>query len=314
MTPPVRRNGVTIGIPLYNEARYIEATIRSAAPQCERALVSDNASTDGSSDVCEALSREYPSVTFTRHPQNQGSAFNFHYVFERASTPYFMWLGGHDVLSDGYVDNLVRLLESNPDAVLAYGAPQYVDGDGKSIGHYEYSFAPLLADRSPAVRTLALIRYLFDCSLVYGVFRTDALRAALKANGATPYLGADHVLLGRAALAGRFVHDPDTHFLRREMRAGDTAAAQVKRMKGDAAPAGEVSRRTMQREQYALAARASADAGLARTLFRLRARYHLVRRFGPFGEGFADRQLDRALSQRLVRGSIDRLERVLETT
>jgi glycosyltransferase involved in cell wall biosynthesis len=306
------RNGVTIGIPLYNEARYIEATIRSAAPQCEVALVSDNASTDGSSELCEALSREYPSVTFTRHPQNRGSAFNFHYVFEKASTPYFMWLGGHDVLSEGYVDNLVRLLEANLDAVLAYGATRYIDAAGEPIGKYEYAFAPSLADRSPAVRTLALIRHLFDCSLVHGVFRTEALRAALKANGSTPYVGADHVLLGRAALAGRFVYDSSTHFLRREMHSADTAAEALKRMKGGAPAAAEVSHRTMQREQYALAARASADGGLARSLFRLRARYHLVRRFGPFGEGLADRQLDRVLSQRLVRGSIDRLERLLE--
>ncbi|MBT8120914.1 MAG: glycosyltransferase, partial [Gammaproteobacteria bacterium] len=41
------KNGLTIGIPVYNEKDRIERAIRSAAPQCEKLIVSDNASSDG---------------------------------------------------------------------------------------------------------------------------------------------------------------------------------------------------------------------------------------------------------------------------
>jgi glycosyltransferase involved in cell wall biosynthesis len=318
MTAPPR-NGVTIGVPLFNEERHVESALRSAAPQGEVVLVSDNASTDGSAAICARVSGEQPSVAYVKQPENIGAVANFKYVLDQAKTRYFMWLGSHDQLPEGYVETLLARLERDPHAVMAFGFTRYIDVEGSTTGRYDYAYARRLADRAPSARTLALIRYLDDCSLIHGVFRTDVLRAAWEASGPSlRYLGFDHVLLVNAALRGPFIYAPSTCLIRRNVHAADTAAARMKRIEGRG-HAGETSpappsHSTMQREQYAVVASLAREAGPAGLLLRLRARFHLVSRFGSFGDTLVTSGLDRLLQARLVRTSMTELERLLEVS
>ena len=64
---------------------------------------------------------------------------------------------------------MTRMGTDNP------GAPQY---------DYAYDYSELLADRSAATRTLAVIQLLSDCSLIHGVFHTATLQAAWKRTAA----------------------------------------------------------------------------------------------------------------------------------
>ncbi len=305
------RNGVTIGIPFYNEAPYLEATLRSAVTQCEAVWASDNASTDGGLAICEGMKREYSNVSIVRLTKNMGPAFNFKHVLDQATTPYFMWLGGHDLLPPDYVPILVATLESDPEAVLAYGSTRYIGLNGEETGSYEYAFHRLLSDRSSSVRTMALIRYLDDCSLFHGLFRTSVLRATWDGCGSTGYLGKDHALLSDAAVKGPFLYRPQTHLIRRNVHPGDTSAAQQKRI---TSADSEVSFAAMQREQFRLAELVSRQGGPSAWLYRLRARYHLVSRFGPFGQTVVTSAFDRLLQRRHVRFSMRQLDRLLDAT
>jgi glycosyltransferase involved in cell wall biosynthesis len=289
------RNGVTAGFPFYNEERFIEATIRSAAPQVEAGWASDNASTDRSAAVVESTIATYPHITLVRHPKNLGADFNFRFVLEKATTPYFLWLSGHDQIPEGYVERLVALLEASPDAVLAYGDSQHVDVSGQPTYKYEYDFWRLLAHPSAEVRVLGWIRYQHDGSLIHGIWRTEALRAAMDEHGPLDYLGCDNVLLTMALLKGRFVHDPNTHLILRD-REVYSMEAQMKRLMGARTTGAEpLSRLQMGRRQFALAVALSKDSGVAGLLFRLRSHYHLVSRCGLFGETMLTRNFERAL-------------------
>jgi glycosyltransferase involved in cell wall biosynthesis len=284
---------VSIGIPLYNEEKYIEETLRSAASQCERVWVSDNASTDGSAAICERVSREYPNIIhFVRQPQNMGAIANFRLLLDNADTPYFMWLGGHDLLPDGYVGKLTQLLEDCPEAVLAYGDSHHVDLNGQPAGEYEYFYHAMLSDKIASTRIMGLIRHLYDCSLIHGVFRTEALRSAFKASGSEVYLGPDLVLLTSAALKGLFLYAPETYLIRRDAHPADTQHEQKKRLDPRQTDGRRLTYCELQRRQYALAAEVSKGTGLSGLLFRLKARTTLVRRFGPFGETFLQRMSD----------------------
>jgi len=289
------RNGVTIGMPLFNEEKYIEATIRSAALQCEVLWISDNASNDRTAAICDELSREFNNINFVRQKINQGAMFNFNYVLNKTTTPYFMWLGGHDMLSPEYVQKLVKLLEKNPDAVLAYGASQHIDASGVQTGKYEYFYHDLLEDESDKVRTLGLIRHLTDCSILHGLFRTKTLLISQKETGAFAYRGLDHVLLGHAALKGKFVYDPNVYLIRRDVHLIDTTEDQLIRLEDKIPNQEQLSFRMMQRRHYALAVQVSKNNGLSGLMFRIKARYYLVERFGPFGEVFITYWLDKLL-------------------
>jgi glycosyltransferase involved in cell wall biosynthesis len=304
---------VTIGIPLYNEEKYIEETIRSAATQCGTLWISDNASTDGSAAICERVSREYPNVHFVKQSHNMGAIANFKFLLDKAATPYFMWLGGHDALPDGYVRQPTQLLEDCPEAVLAYGASHHVDVNGNPSGDYEYFYSAMLADKSPAIRILGLIRHLSDCSLIHGIFRTEALRAVWNATGDEAYRGGDHVLLGHAAIKGQFLYAPQTYLIRRDAHPIDSPHEQLKRM-GVRQPDSEQLRYSeMQRRQYAQAKSVSKGAGLSGLLYRLKARTILVQRFGPFGEAAVARKLDLFLlnSSRFVQRWMQRIKKRL---
>lgn len=283
---------VTIGIPLYNEEKYIEDAIRSAASQCATVWVSDNASTDESAEICEKVSREYPNVHFVRQPHNVGAIANFKFLLDRADTPYFMWLGGHDALPDGYVKKLLILLEEFPEAVLAYGFSRQINLKGETIHDYDYFFNSKLSDRLAKTRVLSLIRHLSYCSLIHGIFRTDALQAAWEDTGTSAYLGADHVLLTNASLRGPFLYSPETYLIRREAHPIDTSDAQVKRMNPLESNRTQSPYREMQCRQYAQAEAVSKGDGLSGFFFRLRTRFYLIQRFGPFGETFTTHSID----------------------
>lgn len=277
----MHRNGVTIGIPVYNEQAFIESAIRSAAPQCETLRISENSSTDNSAAICEALCRDYSNAVCVRQQTNIGAADNFKFLLEQTTTPYFMWLGGHDMIPDGYVSVLKQALDDDSSAVLAFGAARHIAvGDAESL-RYEYFYSAGLADESPTVRLLTLIRFLSDCSLVHGVFRTNVLKNAWPAEKC---LGVDHILLAKAALVGKFVYVPETHLIRRDAHPGDTTEAQLVRITGESADGMEARYTEMQRKLFELSMVTTKSQGLAGLVFLLKARYYLVSGFGPFAE------------------------------
>lgn len=273
-------NGLTIAIPVYNEAGAIEQAIRSAAPQCQCLLVSDNASTDGTEAICRALCDEYPNLRYTRQESNIGSLGNFGYLLAIAETPYFMWLGAHDGIPDDYVSTLIAALEAAPDASLAYGHARHVDRNGTSLYRYDYTFHPHLSSDSPTHRLQALVEYLANCSLVHGVFRTDLLKSAWHDG---KYLGCDKVLLAKAVLAGRFVYREQTYLVRTNAHADDNVRRQLARITGKSTNAPAVLS-PMQLDMYGLAVAASAGMGLRRIGYRFWTRLLLISRYGPFGE------------------------------
>lgn len=274
-------DSVTIGIPTYNEARFIESTIRSAATQCETLLLSDNASTDDTTAIMEDICREYAGAKSWRQKTNMGAHVNFKFLLDQVSTPYFMWLGGHDLIPDGYVAKLRQALQDNPDAVLAYGSSKHIAVDGSEVVHYEYPFNKLVAEKLSSVRIMGLIRHLDDCSLIHGLFRTEALKRAWPSE---KYLGGDHVLLTMVALEGRLIYVPETHLLRRDVHLHDTNEAQLVRITGNPGNRIRPDYKFMQQKQYECAARAPGKKSITKLLYLLNVRYRLAARFGPFSD------------------------------
>lgn len=287
---------VTIAIPVYNEERFIGQTILSALPQCDVLLVSDNASSDGSYAISETLCKGHPNARCHRQVENIGAAKNFKFLLDQATTPYFMWLGGHDNIPTEYVARLKQALDGNEDAVLAFGSAHHITADGKRNFIYDYSYSESLKKESASVRILGLVRFLTDCSLIHGIFRTDALRRAWTDE---KYLGNDHVLLTKAAQLGKFIYVPKTHFLRRDIHSNDTPEAQLARITGQAGNDIGKSYSEMQTQQYHFAAADVSKKGITRIFFLMKVRYYLVLRFGPFAEKASTRFLEQSLCRLL---------------
>src|ERR1041384_4442556 len=84
---------VSIGIPTYNRAQKADRAIRSALLQTYEAIevvVSDNASTDGTEDICRQLVRDNPRMRYTRQATNRGARANFDIVRDISRGEFFM--------------------------------------------------------------------------------------------------------------------------------------------------------------------------------------------------------------------------------
>jgi glycosyltransferase involved in cell wall biosynthesis len=168
---------VTVGVPVYNGAatlrRAVESILRQTFPGCA-IHISDNASTDDTALVGEALAAEHGNVTYTRHGTSLGLSGNFRWVLQQARTPYFMWLAADDYIEPTYVERTLSALESNPDWVACVSRVRFIRPDGETLlarGTY-----PLLADR-----LTNLARFLSDPTdnaRSYALHRTAALQTA----------------------------------------------------------------------------------------------------------------------------------------
>jgi abequosyltransferase len=114
---------VTIGIPTYNRAQFINESLESILSQVSeshlkdfRLIISDNASTDNTSQrVNETLCR-YPkvSITYTVNPSNIGPDANFAKIIKSAEPGFVFLISDDDILLPGALDKIFAAIEENP--------------------------------------------------------------------------------------------------------------------------------------------------------------------------------------------------------
>ena len=89
---------VSIGVPVFNGEKGLAVALDSLIGQDYHNLeiiISDNASTDATSKICEEYVGKDSRIKYSRLEENIGAALNFNRVFERSSGKYFMW-AAHD--------------------------------------------------------------------------------------------------------------------------------------------------------------------------------------------------------------------------
>jgi glycosyltransferase involved in cell wall biosynthesis len=277
MTSP----SVTIGIPVFNEARFLKATLESAMLQKTHLLVYDNASTDGSDQIIQEMIHSHPSAHYVRQEYNKGGFENMRALLEACPTPYFMWLGGHDVLSSNYISVLEKILDENPEATLAYAPVFYRDEQDEPQSSYDRWPQDQLKDPDPLERVFALIERLEDCSLLHGLFRTDALRRSWFGD---PCLGFDHVLLCRVIAQGPFIFTPNTSYARRHIAAHhpqfESDQEQLNRIQGERPMSVSVDDRSRMRDgQWDVLKKVNTSHWARKAWYLWRGRKILHRRF-----------------------------------
>ena len=198
---------VTIGIPVYNGEIFLEEAIRSALSQTRDDLelvISDNASTDRTHEICSDYALKDPRVRYFRNAQNLGAAPNYNIVFAHARGRFFKWLAHDDRITPTYVAKTTRVLESRTEAVLCNSVVSYIDAQGEPLGLYNTGLS--LADVPSASKRWAhLVLHSHSCVDFFGMFRRSALHGSLRHGS---FHGADRALLAQMALRGRLVQLP----------------------------------------------------------------------------------------------------------
>jgi len=210
--PSETKPKVSIGLPVYNGSKFLAEAFQSALSQTYdnfELIVSDNASTDATADICKSFASKDGRITYHRHDRNMGAGPNHNWVARRASGKYFKWASDDDLMEPQYLEKCVAALERAPDAVLCQSVTRIVSESGESIAtHLAHLDSARASDRFAAI-----ILKPHWCVEVLGVIRTSALaRTNLEAD----YFGGDKTLLAELALLGPFLQVPEPLFINRD--------------------------------------------------------------------------------------------------
>lgn len=218
---------VSIGMPLYNEDRFIEESLISLLSQDYEnveIIISDNASTDDTAQICQRFIDLDYRISYHQFEVNKGATHNFEYVLNKSSGVYFMWAAGHDIWSSNYISECVQLLEDNHEATIAFGSSIWIDENGNNMT--KTSGWSDTRGLCPTARFFTV--FWGNMNPVLGLIRASNLKAL---SPFTNFAGADLVLLSQLALQGNFVHATKSWWQRRDFRHEKKHLDKLKRYK-----------------------------------------------------------------------------------
>lgn len=206
---------VSVGLPVYNGEAFLEDAIESILGQTLddfELIISDNASTDRTPEICQRYAASDPRIRYFRQPENLGASPNYDFTFYQARGRYFRWAAHDDVIEPTMLEACVEALEANSEIQLAFPRTLRIDSTGETVGKYpDYSRMRLMSAR-PSVRFGDMICCMHNCVAFFGVSRRDILATtALHA----PHEDSDRHLLAELALKGPLYEVPEYLFKRR---------------------------------------------------------------------------------------------------
>ena len=194
---------LSILIPSYNHARYIEEAIASALMidvPGKQIVVIDDASTDGSADRIEDyLQREGSgTVKFIRKPINRGAIDSVITFLSMCTTEYVYFMASDDVAVPSGIEFLVNVLEATQDIQFAIGGGFNVYSDGATTPIYGLKHKKFFALRRCEMQKSIFLDCPSPILCQSSVFRLRAIRAV---GGFDPlFIADDYALFTRLFL------------------------------------------------------------------------------------------------------------------
>lgn len=173
---------VSIGLPVYQGAAYISNALKSLCAQSYskfELIISDNASTDDTSKICQAYANIDNRITYIKHEQNQGAASNFKFVLNIAKGDFFFWAAHDDSWSTNFIETNLNFLISNNEYIASISPVRFEDGNFEPLSVGDMDLIGM-----PCNRFAIYLSCWHSNSLFYSLFRTEDLKLC-------PYLGMD---------------------------------------------------------------------------------------------------------------------------
>lgn len=226
MTNTSATPALSIGMPVYNGARYIVPAIEALLAQTFtdfELVISDNASTDATGEICLRYAERDARIVYIRQEQTSSAVENFLFLLHRAKSAYFMWAASDDQWHPAFCERLMAAHRARPEIVVAFSPYILTDADGVTFGAVR---APDYAGASPVARIERFCEQ-WDDAFIYGIFRREVLdgfelptwwgmNSGTPLNTAYPPLGyilaqGDYALVGDEPMWFNRQHDTKTY-------------------------------------------------------------------------------------------------------
>lgn len=220
---------IVICIPVYNEKKYIKELLESIKGQTSInycVVISDNASDDGTSDICENFVNMEPNFRYHRHSVNRGAIYNVKWLIENTKSKYISIIGAHDVIHKDFVRIHCEYLDMHPEYIHSYSNVCWIDEDGRrtrSTNGGNFATEDTVGIR----RFFASMQSGYEYTAINSVFRREAFETA----GWPNVMGPDCIVMARSLFEGFSKrHDVELYY-RREFKNRESTAK--KRLVGD---------------------------------------------------------------------------------
>lgn len=204
---------LSVGLPVYNGQNFLteslDALLRQSFTDFEL-VISDNASSDSTEEICRDYARQDGRIRFIRQPVNVGAAPNHDVVLREARGTYFKWASHDDLYGPDLLARCVQVLDERPEIVLCHSDMAYVDASSEIIAKYDYM---LRTDSPSAPERFRSLLYTEGGDDEYGVMRTEVVK---RVNPQGSYHNAGRPLVAEIALNGPFHQVPELLYYRRE--------------------------------------------------------------------------------------------------
>ena len=166
---------VSIAIPVFNGELTIRKTINALINQSYEnfeILISDNASTDATEEICRAFVLRDPRIRYIRQPSNIGASANFRFLLNAAESRYFMFAAADDNWSPLFLEKLLIVMLQDEGCVLAFC---------DFVIRFRETGREVKIPVSSSCSNSPLVRYVsriidMQPHLIYGLFRRDYIK------------------------------------------------------------------------------------------------------------------------------------------
>lgn len=206
MRANARAPRVVACMPAWNSTAFIGPVLASLAAQTYPhldLLISVDACSDGTAELCDAFAAAHPCVTVLRQPLRLGWLGNANALLRAVDGDYAFFAFHDDPLEPDYVTRLVHALERSPNAVLAFCDVS------SAIGTFRYDVLDGITEPFERARRVLMQRGPWWVPN-RGLIRVSAVKTlgGMRRHLAGEF-GADLPWLMRLALLGEFVRVPE---------------------------------------------------------------------------------------------------------
>ena len=124
---------ISVIVPSYNQAPYLEATLESILHQVgveTEVIVVDGGSTDGSVEI---IRRYADKLAWWVSEKDRGQAHAIMKGARRATGEIITWLNSDDLYEPGALRKVIQAFERSPDAAAVYGDYYILRPDGRKV-------------------------------------------------------------------------------------------------------------------------------------------------------------------------------------
>lgn len=138
---------ISIVIPSFNKASYIEATLRSIIDQDYpnlEVIIQDGQSTDGTVEVVKKYAKKYSKLFKWESKKDNGQVDAINKGFKKATGELLAYINADDVYKDGVLLEVGQYFQKHPNISWITGYGDIIDKDGKVIARLVTSYKNFL--------------------------------------------------------------------------------------------------------------------------------------------------------------------------